>query len=98
MLKDLDTALKASTNYIESHRTEQLPNGTREFHEYRSSTTSGGPRTDDFNLERQVNRNIFTAQGISWHFLVFKEHKGDKKSSFRSVLSSQKSTEKYEGF
>ena len=36
MLKDLDTALKASTNYIESHRTQQLPNGGhQEYHEYR---------------------------------------------------------------
>ena len=60
MLKDLDTALKASTNYIESHRSTALPNGGHsEYHEYRSTTTSGGtPRTaggDDFNLERQVN-------------------------------------------
>ena len=59
MLKDLDAALKASTNYIESHRTVQLPNGHQEFHEYRSSSTSGGlPRasaaSNDFNLERQV--------------------------------------------
>ena len=62
MLKDLDQALKASTNYIESHRTTQLPNGgSQEYHEYRSTTTSGGnsgyqPRnlSEDFNLERQV--------------------------------------------
>ena len=59
MLKDLDTALKASTNYIENHRTTQLPNGGhQEYHEYRSTTTSGTPRNvgggDDFNLERQV--------------------------------------------
>lgn len=62
MLKDLDTALKASTNYIESHRTEQLPNGHREYHEYRSTTTSGGPRhaSDDFNLERQVGTENFS--------------------------------------
>ena len=60
MLKDLDAALKASSNYIESHRTVQMPNGTQEFHEYRSTTTSGNqngamPRnvSDDFNLERQ---------------------------------------------
>merc|ERR1712001_2318 len=58
MLKDLDQALKASTNYIESHRTVQLPNGTQEIHEYRSTSSSGTPRNvaaGDFNLERQVS-------------------------------------------
>ena len=59
MLKDLDQALKASTNYIESqsHRTVQLPNGTQEYHEYRSSSSTGTPRNaaGDFNLERQVS-------------------------------------------
>ena len=59
MLSDLDTALKASTNYIENHRSTQLPNGGhQEYHEYRSSTSSGTPRTvvggDDYNLEKQV--------------------------------------------
>ena len=64
MLKDLDQALKASTNYIESHRTVQLPNGTQEIHEYRSTSSSGTPRNvaagaggGDFNLERQVSTN-----------------------------------------
>ena len=59
MLKDLDQALKASTNYIESqsHRTVQLPNGTQEYHEYRSTSSTGTPRNaaGDFNLERQVS-------------------------------------------
>ena len=56
MLKDLDTALKASTNYIESHRSVQLPNGHQEYHESRYTSTSGVPpsSTGDFNLERQV--------------------------------------------
>lgn len=56
MLKDLDTALKASTNYIESHRTVQLPNGHQEYHESRYTSTSGVPPggSSDFNLERQV--------------------------------------------
>ena len=59
MLSDLDTALKASTNYIENHRSTQLPNGGHtEYHEYRSTTSSGTPRTvvggDDYNLEKQV--------------------------------------------
>ena len=57
MLKDLDTALKASTNYIENHRSTQLPNGGhQEYHEYRSSTTSATP--GDFNLEKQVILNF----------------------------------------
>ena len=61
MLKDLDTALKASTNYIESHRTVQMPNGTQEYHEYRSTSTSGGGnpgRINDFNLERQASHVV----------------------------------------
>jgi len=64
MLKDLDTALKASTNYIESHRVQQLPNGHQEYHEYRSQSTSGNmPRNgmEDFNLERQVQHMMPSA-------------------------------------
>ena len=67
MLKDLDNALKASSNYIETHRTVRGPEGTREFHEVRSfssggdrAVTGGGGRADpgDFNLERQVQHMI----------------------------------------
>ena len=58
MLKDLDTALKASTNYIESHRRVELPNGHQEYHESRYTSTSGvPPSSGDFNLERQVSFN-----------------------------------------
>ena len=75
MLKDLDDALKASTNYIESHRTVQLPNGTQEYHEYRSTSTSGGHQPggiNDYNLERQVNNvNIFQNSFVSQYSLSF---------------------------
>ena len=61
MLKEMDTALKASTNYIESHRSSQSvgpsSRSAQEYHEYRSYTNGGTNRgTDggDFNLERQV--------------------------------------------
>ena len=56
MLKDLDSALKASTNYIETHRTVRGPEGTREYHEVRSYSSGGDRRAEpgDFNLERQV--------------------------------------------
>jgi hypothetical protein len=59
MLKDLEGSLKASSNYIESHRTVSGPTGTQEFHEVRSYSSGGQPPTssmgvDDFNLERQV--------------------------------------------
>ena len=66
MLKDLDNALKASSNYIETHRTVRGPEGTtREYHEVRSFSSGGdraatGGRADpgDFNLERQVQHMI----------------------------------------
>jgi hypothetical protein len=60
MLKDLDSALKASTNYIETHRTVRDPSGTREYHEVRSYSSGGDRRPDpgDFNLERQVEHMI----------------------------------------
>jgi hypothetical protein len=65
MLKDLEGSLKASTNYIESHRSYSGPTGTQEYHEVRSYSSGGGagdqphsaatvPINDDFNLERQV--------------------------------------------
>jgi hypothetical protein len=65
MLKDLDNALKASSNHIETHRTVRGPEGTREYHEVRSFLSGGdraapGGRADpgDFNLERQVQHMI----------------------------------------
>ncbi|XP_059088589.1 uncharacterized protein LOC131884741 [Tigriopus californicus] len=53
MLKDLEGSLKASTNYIESHRSHSGPTGSEEYHEYRAYSNGGAPKTD-FNLERQV--------------------------------------------
>ena len=61
MLKEMDNALKASSNFIESHRSSSStgPNSrsTQEYHEYRSYS-NGGNRGNtgggDFNLERQV--------------------------------------------
>ena len=60
MLKEMDTALKASGNFIESHRSSHTTGpgsrSTQEYHEYRSYT-NGGTRGNDggeFNLERQV--------------------------------------------
>ncbi len=46
MLKDLEGSLKASSNYLESHRTVTGPGSRSEFHEYRSyfSDGSGGER------------------------------------------------------
>ena len=61
MLKDLDNALRASSNYIETHRTVRGPEGTREFHEVRSFSSGGdqrGPDSGDYNLERQVQHMI----------------------------------------
>ena len=72
MLKDLDTALKASTNYIESHRSVQLPNGHQEYHESRYTSTSGVPpsSTGDFNLERQVfSTTVVTVQWWSCYHI-----------------------------
>jgi hypothetical protein len=74
MLKDLDTALKASSNYIESHRTVQMPNGSQEYHEIRSSSTSGTPRNaiNDFNLERQVQQINFDGNCLKFlHHKLF---------------------------
>ena len=58
MLKEMDNALKASSNFIESHQSSSSvgPNSrsTQEFHEYRSYSSGGGNDGGDFNLERQV--------------------------------------------
>jgi len=62
MLKDLDNALRASTNYIETHRTVRGPDGNREYHEVRSYSSGGDQRgggdNADYNLERQVQHMI----------------------------------------
>merc|ERR1712226_636947 len=61
LLKEMDNALKASSNFIDSHRSSlrQGPNSrsTTEYHEYRSYSnggTKGGNAGGEFNLERQV--------------------------------------------
>lgn len=61
LLKEMDNALKASSNFIESHRSSSTagPNSrsTTEYHEYRSYSnggTKGGNAGGEFNLERQV--------------------------------------------
>ena len=62
MLKEMDNALKASSNFIETHRSSSSsgPNSrsTQEYHEYRSysngGTNRGGGSGGEFNLERQV--------------------------------------------
>ena len=61
MLKDLEGSLKASSNYIESHRTYSGPEGTQEYHEVRQYNSGGGGgdapgsrQLGDFDLERQV--------------------------------------------
>ena len=53
VLKDLETGLKQSTNYIqESHRRYEGPDGSQEWHEVRRG---GEP---DYNLEQQVQHMI----------------------------------------
>ena len=55
VLKDLETGLKQSTNYIqESHRRYEGPDGSQEWHEVRRG---GEP---DYNLEQQVQHMIGT--------------------------------------
>ena len=61
LLKEMDNALKASSNFIESHRSSSTagPNSrsTTEYHEYRSYSNGGakgGNAGGEFNLERQV--------------------------------------------
>ena len=62
LLKEMDNALKASSNFIETHRSSSTagPNSksTSEYHEYRSYSNGGSNRGGggggEFNLERQV--------------------------------------------
>merc|ERR1712226_739309 len=65
LLKEMDNALKASSNFIESHRSSSTagPNSrsTTEYHEYRSYSnggTKGGNAGGEFNLEKQVQHMI----------------------------------------
>merc|ERR1719495_1590077 len=56
----MDSALKASSNYIENHSRSSSThqNGRTEYHEYRSqaysSSNGGGGGGGEFNLEKQV--------------------------------------------
>jgi len=60
LLKEMDNALKASSNFIETHRSSSTagPNSksTSEYHEYRSYSNGGSNRGGggEFNLEKQV--------------------------------------------
>ena len=62
MLKEMDTGLKAASNFIESHRSSSSvgpgSRSTQEYHEYRSYSNGGtgghGGGGGEFNLERQV--------------------------------------------
>ncbi len=76
MLKDLEGSLKASSNFLESHRTVSGPGTRSEYHEYRSYSSGGtggggaGNPNADFNLERQVQHmmppgSLHTANGFS---------------------------------
>lgn len=101
MLKDLDQALKASTNYIENHRSTQLPNGgVQEYHEYRSTTTSGGtPRNvgDDFNLERQVQHMMPNSQ-IQQHQAGSTSYSGLQSANMVSSMQQSSSSTKYTSY
>merc|ERR1712018_246701 len=78
MLKEMDNALKASSNFIETHRSSSSsgPNSrsTQEYHEYRSysngGTNRGGGGGGEFNLERQVQHMMPppspSLSGYSW--------------------------------
>merc|ERR1719232_1092225 len=62
VLKDLETGLKKSTNYIkESHRRYQGPEGNQEWKEVRR----GGDPGADYSLEQQVQHMIGGIDGES---------------------------------
>merc|ERR1712038_818731 len=93
MLKEMDNALKASSNFIETHRSSSSsgPNSrsTQEYHEYRSysngGTNRGGGGGGEFNLERQV-QHMMPPPSPSLSGLM---ERSDQQRNFSTMTSHQ---------
>lgn len=93
VLKDLESGILKSTNYIESHKKYTGPEGSQEFHEYKSNQDP-----DTFNLERQVQHMIpsgslserkggFSSQNMS---LSSQQHQQQQQQSSSQNLTTYK--------
>merc|ERR1712038_803935 len=98
LLKEMDNALKASSNFIESHRSSSTagPNSrsTTEYHEYRSYSnggTKGGNAGGEFNLERQV-QHMMPPPSPSLSGLMERSNQQRNISSMTSQQQQQQST------
>merc|ERR1712223_1995597 len=97
MLKEMDNALKASSNFIETHRSSSSsgPNSrsTQEYHEYRSYSNGGTNRGGggEFNLERQV-QHMMPPPSPSLSGLMERSNQQRNISNMTSQQQQQQST------
>merc|ERR1712088_643000 len=99
LLKEMDNALKASSNFIETHRSSSSsgPNSrsTQEYHEYRSysngGTNRGGGSCGEFNLERQV-QHMMPPPSPSLSGLMERSNQQRNISNMTSQQQQQQST------
>merc|ERR1712038_435568 len=99
LLKEMDNALKASSNFIETHRSSSTagPNSksTSEYHEYRSYSNGGSNRGGggEFNLERQV-QHMMPPPSPSLSGLMERSNQQRNISNMTSQQQQQQSTYK----
>merc|ERR1711899_569546 len=99
LLKEMDNALKASSNFIETHRSPSStgPNrkSTQEYHEYRSYSNGGTNRGNtgggEFNLERQV-QHMMPPPSPSLSGLMERSNQQRNISNMTSQQQQQQST------
>merc|ERR1712018_901603 len=99
LLKEMDNALKASSNFIETHRSSSStgPNSrsTQEYHEYRSYSNGGTNRGNtgggEFNLERQ-GQHMMPPPSPSLSGLMERSNQQRNFSNMTSQQQQQQST------
>jgi len=104
LLKEMDSALKASSNYIESHSSSQsaMPGGgTRSeyHHEYRSysSNGGGGGGGGEFNLEKQV-QHMMPPPSPSLSGLIQRSNNARNISSSQHQQQQSSSSQSYSSY
>ena len=92
VLKDLETGLKQSTNYIqESHRRWEGPEGSQEWHEVRRG---GEP---DYNLEQQVQHMIGNVDTETNNYQQHQQQQNQNYAAANHLTTYKVQTNQYSG-
>ena len=92
VLKDLETGLKQSTNYIqESHRRWEGPGGSQEWHEVRRG---GDP---DYNLEQQVQHMIGNVDTETTNYQQQQQQQNQNYAAANHLTTYKVQTNQYSG-